>query len=232
MYRQQKFDRIIQMVGLKGFEDCFPRELSGGMRQRVSLARAMVADPMILFMDEPFSSLDSLTSESLRVEIARLWSQPDKKTRACVLVTHKFEEALQIANRIIILSSDPGKIYKIIEIHIPLPRNPNSPEYKEAEAILEKTFGEMHLSKAQSQYIAHQNVTKIGLEKIPNPALAGRNIQSSIQQTQENISAPTKVLSLVNISFSLIEGLLSILDQKNCKFRKTFFDHEPRNSIK
>ncbi|MES2615469.1 MAG: ABC transporter ATP-binding protein, partial [Bdellovibrionota bacterium] len=108
--QDDRIDKVIQMVGLKGFEDAYPRELSGGMRQRVSFARAMVADPMIMFMDEPFSALDPLTSESLRAELLRIWMQPERKIRAAVLVTHRFEEALQIADRIVILSSNPGTI--------------------------------------------------------------------------------------------------------------------------
>lgn len=183
--QDERIDKIIQMVGLKGFEDAFPRELSGGMRQRVSFARAMVGDPMILFMDEPFSALDPLTSESLRAELLRIWSKPDRKIRASVLVTHRFEEALQLADRIIILSSNPGTIFRTIEINLPRPRLPNSKNYLEIEDMLEKAFGKLHLDRN----IDHIEETKV----------------------DKNIPKTPRVKPLINTSLTLVEGLVSRL---------------------
>lgn len=216
-----RIDRIIQMVGLKGFEDAFPRELSGGMRQRVSLARAMVSDPMIMFMDEPFSALDPLTSESLRAELVRLWAQQERKIRSCVLVTHRFEEALQLADRILILSSNPGTIFRSIEIHLPRPRMPNSIEYKEIEEQLEKAFGQLHLDKvtdesefetiapeipALQRSIEIQNKNKIEISTID------KKEENDHKLNKQSIpSKPRRVKPLINTNLTLVEGLVSRL---------------------
>jgi NitT/TauT family transport system ATP-binding protein len=214
-----RIDRIIQMVGLKGFEDAFPRELSGGMRQRVSLARAMVSDPMIMFMDEPFSALDPLTSESLRAELVRLWAQPDRKIRSCVLVTHRFEEALQLADRILILSSNPGTIFRSIEINLPRPRMPNSIEYKEIEEQLEKAFGQLHLDKVTDDTDYEHTTHDIpALQKpieIPNKSntFSQDKILDDANKTVK-YSTPTKarrVKPLINTNLTLVEGLVSRL---------------------
>ncbi len=214
-----RIDRIIQMVGLKGFEDAFPRELSGGMRQRVSLARAMVSDPMIMFMDEPFSALDPLTSESLRAELVRLWAQPDRKIRSCVLVTHRFEEALQLADRILILSSNPGTIFRSIEINLPRPRMPNSIEYKEIEEQLEKAFGQLHLDKVtedtEYENIVPEILTIQKPSEIPNkaPLPVQGKILANDNKLIKNLS-PTKsrrVKPLINTNLTLVEGLVSRL---------------------
>ena len=216
--QNERIDKVIQMVGLKGFEDAYPRELSGGMRQRVSFARAMVADPMIMFMDEPFSALDPLTSESLRAELLRIWMQPERKIRATVLVTHRFEEALQLADRIIILSSNPGTIFKTIEIKLPYPRVPNSKEFIEIQEELEKSFGELHLDKVTDDHDfdnhthpthhKHINSTDQGhkLEELnaeKSPPEAGNKKSGSQKNRRTN--------PLINTSLTLVEGLVTRL---------------------
>ncbi|APJ03597.1 ATP-binding cassette domain-containing protein [Silvanigrella aquatica] len=217
-----RIDRIIQMVGLKGFEDAFPRELSGGMRQRVSLARAMVSDPMIMFMDEPFSALDPLTSESLRAELVRLWAQPDRKIRSCVLVTHRFEEALQLADRILILSSNPGTIFRSIEINLPRPRMPNSPEYKEIEEQLEKAFGQLHLDKVTDENEFENTTTDVQSRQ---KQIDNLNKNRMVISTHDKVSEPENKLTknnsptskqrrikpLINTNLTLVEGLVSRL---------------------
>lgn len=210
-----RIDRIIQMVGLKGFEDAFPRELSGGMKQRVSLARAMVSDPMIMFMDEPFSALDPLTSESLRAELVRIWAQPERKIRSCVLVTHRFEEALQIADRILILSSNPGTIFRSIEIKLPRPRMPNSLEYKEIEEQLEKAFGQLHLDKVtdDSEY-ENTNTDNLAL---PKQTESINKIKDKVSNEKNKLvkssssTKPRRVKPLINTNLTLVEGLVSRL---------------------
>lgn len=109
----------IDLVGLDGFETAYPKELSGGMQQRVGFARALVVEPEILFMDEPFSGLDILTAENLRSDLLELWIGNKIPTRAMLLVTHSIEEALFMADRIIILSKNPGKIKEEIPVTIP-----------------------------------------------------------------------------------------------------------------
>lgn len=215
----ERIDKVIQMVGLKGFEDAYPRELSGGMRQRVSFARAMVADPMIMFMDEPFSALDPLTSESLRAELLRIWMQSERKIRASVLVTHRFEEALQLADRIIILSSNPGTIFKTIDINLPYPRVQNSPEFMEIEEQLEKFFGQLHLDKVTDElefdHHAHQIQHKHASLHTHEHKLSEH--PSEKNQIQEHGSKKSfaqkagRIKPLINTSLTLVEGLITRL---------------------
>ena len=109
----------IDMIGLDGFEDAYPKELSGGMRQRVGFARALVVEPELLFMDEPFSALDVLTSANLRKELLELWQSKSMPTRAIVMVTHNIDEAVSMADRILVLGANPGRI------RVELPGLPN-----------------------------------------------------------------------------------------------------------
>lgn len=120
--RREKSLSIIQEVGLEGFEDAYPRELSGGMKQRVGIARALVIDPEILLMDEPFSSLDPLTAEALREEVLKVWSNKFTTPDVVIMVTHNVEEAVYLSDRIIILSHRPANVVKQVNIDIPRPR--------------------------------------------------------------------------------------------------------------
>jgi len=124
--RHERALKAIDMVGLDGFERAFPRELSGGMRQRVGFARAFVMQPDALFMDEPFSALDVLTSENLRGELMDLWIAKKLPTRAILIVTHNIEEAVQLADRVIIMSQNPGMVRTEIPIELPRPRERKS----------------------------------------------------------------------------------------------------------
>jgi len=121
--------KAIDMVGLDGFEGAFPRELSGGMRQRVGFARAFVMQPDALFMDEPMSALDVLTAENLRGELMELWTSKKLPTRAILIVTHNIEEAIQLADRVIILGQNPGVIRAEMPIELPHPRDRKSPSF-------------------------------------------------------------------------------------------------------
>jgi NitT/TauT family transport system ATP-binding protein len=119
---QEKSLRIIQEVGLEGFEDAYPRELSGGMKQRVGIARALVTDPEILLMDEPFSSLDPLTAGALREEVLKVWSNRSTTPDVVIMVTHSIEEAVYLSDRVIVLSYRPATVLNQIDIEIPRPR--------------------------------------------------------------------------------------------------------------
>ncbi len=120
--RQKKVAFYIAKVGLDGYEEAYPRELSGGMKQRVGLARALAVEPEVLLMDEPFSSLDVLTSINLRNELLDIWSDRDIPVNTVVMVTHIIEEAIELADRVLVLSSRPGRIAGDIKIDLPRPR--------------------------------------------------------------------------------------------------------------
>ncbi|MEO9362606.1 MAG: ABC transporter ATP-binding protein [Nitrososphaera sp.] len=120
--RRQKSLQIIQEVGLEGFEGAYPRELSGGMKQRVGIARALVIDPEILLMDEPFSALDPLTAESLREEVLRVWNNKFTTPEVVIMVTHNIEEAVYLSDRVLVMSHRPGTISHELHIDIPRPR--------------------------------------------------------------------------------------------------------------
>ena len=119
-------DRYISVTGLDGFQEAYPRELSGGMRQRVGLARALAVEPAVLLMDEPFSALDPLTAESLREEVLQLWRDPQLPPDAVLLVSHNIEEAIQLADRVIVLSRRPGHILAQVTVDLPRPRDRKS----------------------------------------------------------------------------------------------------------
>jgi NitT/TauT family transport system ATP-binding protein len=123
--------QAIDVIGLDGFESAYPKELSGGMRQRVGFARALVVQPKILLMDEPFSALDVLTAETLRTDLLDLWQEKRIPTKSILMVTHNIEEAVLMSDRILVLSSNPGRIAAEIAIPLPHPRNRLDPEFRE-----------------------------------------------------------------------------------------------------
>lgn len=121
--RRERALKAIDKIGMDGFESAYPKELSGGMRQRVGFARALVTEPALLLMDEPFSALDVLTAESLRNDLMELWHSPKNKMQAILFVTHNIEEAVLIADRIIVFGSNPGSIKGELKVDLPYPRN-------------------------------------------------------------------------------------------------------------
>jgi len=131
----------IDLVGLKGFEKTYPNELSGGMKQRVAVARALAVKPDIIFMDEPFGALDSLTRLQMRVELLRIWQQ-EKMT--ILFVTHDVDEALQLADRIVVMSPRPGRIAEIAPVRMSHPRDLGSPEYGRIKNRLYELLGVSH----------------------------------------------------------------------------------------
>jgi len=121
--------RYLSLVGLQEFEDFYPDELSGGMKQRVNLARSLSIAPEILLMDEPFSQLDPLTAENLRAELLDIWLSGLAPIKAIVLVTHDVIEAVYMADRIAILTSRPARVASIVDVNLPRPRNRLSPQF-------------------------------------------------------------------------------------------------------
>jgi NitT/TauT family transport system ATP-binding protein len=129
--RHKRALRIIDAVGLDGFETAYPKELSGGMKQRVGVARALVVEPEVLFMDEPFSALDVLTAETLRGELLELWLGHKIPTRAIFIVTHNIEEAVVLADRIIVLGRNPAHIHADFTVDLPHPRDRKAAKFIE-----------------------------------------------------------------------------------------------------
>jgi NitT/TauT family transport system ATP-binding protein len=129
--RHKRALRIIDAVGLDGFESAYPKELSGGMKQRVGVARALVVEPEVLFMDEPFSALDVLTAETLRGELLELWLNKKIPTRAIFIVTHNIEEAVILADRIIVLGRNPAHVHAEFQVDFAYPRDRKSPRFVE-----------------------------------------------------------------------------------------------------
>ena len=138
--RRQRAERAIDAIGLDGFESAYPKELSGGMRQRVGFARALVVEPDALLMDEPFSALDVLTAQNLRAELLRLWREKDFPTKAMLIVTHNIEEAVVLADRIFVLGANPGRIRTEIANGFPQPRNRHDESF---QALVDQIYGLM-----------------------------------------------------------------------------------------
>ncbi len=132
--------QAIDLIGLDGFESAYPRELSGGMRQRVGFARALVVHPNVLLMDEPFSALDVLTAETLRSDFLDLWGEGQLPIKAVLLVTHNIEEAVQMCDRMLIFSTNPGRVIGEIPVDLPHPRHAHDPRFR---ALVDRVYVEM-----------------------------------------------------------------------------------------
>src|SRR6516225_1892488 len=138
--RAKKASAAIELIGLSGFEGALPRELSGGMRQRVGIARALVIEPEVLLMDEAFSALDVLTGERLRDDILQLWGSGAMPTKAMLIVSHNIEEAVLMADRVLIFAADPGRVRFQLPIHLPRPRDVDSLEVR---ALIDEAYALM-----------------------------------------------------------------------------------------
>ncbi len=127
--RLKSAEKYIDIVGLNGFEDAYPKELSGGMKQRVGIARSLAVGPDLLCMDEPFSALDVLTAQGLRDELLTLWHHDEFPPSAVLMVTHNLEEAVYMADRVLIISQRPGRMVSDMAIELPRPRDRKTPEF-------------------------------------------------------------------------------------------------------
>jgi NitT/TauT family transport system ATP-binding protein len=139
--KRQVVEHYIEMVGLTGFGKAFPRELSGGMKQRVEIARAFAAEPDVLFMDEPFGALDYLTRMRLRAELIEIW-QRERKT--VLFVTHDVEEAVQLADRVVVMGKRPSRIRDLVSVEVPRPRDFDHPAGRRLKAHLLRVMGLDH----------------------------------------------------------------------------------------
>lgn len=139
--RRRRIARYIKLVGLEGFEKAYPHELSGGMKQRVEVARALAVDPDMLYLDEPFGALDSITRLVMRGELLRIW-RAEQKT--ILFVTHDIEESVQLADRVVVLTARPARIRRIVDIDLPHPRDLSSRRYLELRDGIFEEIGLAH----------------------------------------------------------------------------------------
>ncbi len=196
--QNQRLAKALETVGLGAYEYAYPRELSGGMKQRVGIARALIAEPEVLAMDEPFSALDVLTAETLRGEIGRLLADRDHPLRTMVFVTHNITEAVFLATRIVVMASNPGRVDVIVPNTLPYPRDPDSPEFKQ---IVERLHA----------ILTHTNLPD---QPAAAPADVGK-VVTRIDESRRRI-AP---VSLPYVTPGEVLGLLALLgDQPNDVF--------------
>ncbi len=163
--RGERALRAIDLIGLDGFESAYPKELSGGMRQRVGFARAIVTEPDALLMDEPFSALDVLTAENLRGELVKLWEGHGAPIKSILIVTHNIEEAVLLADRVLVLSSNPGRIRAELTVELPRPRDRHGPRF---EALVDTIYG---ILTGREQAAADTLEAEATAQAAPGPAV-------------------------------------------------------------
>lgn len=220
----------IDLIGLDGFEQAYPRELSGGMRQRVGIARALVVHPEVLLMDEPFSALDVLTAESLRTDLLELWTDGQLPIGAMVLVTHSIEEAVLMCDRVVVFSSKPGRIIADVAIDLPRPRDRSDERFA---ALVERLYSELvgapRADKAPKERDAlrkaplheHLPAVSIGLlsgllEALTAPPYSGRAdlpvLAATLQLEVDDLFPVADALQLLRFA-NLVDGDLIVTEQ-------------------
>ena len=168
--RAARAEAAIDLIGLGGYESAYPKELSGGMRQRVGLARALVVHPDLLLMDEPFSALDVLTAETLRTDLIDLWSEGKLPVKSMLMVTHNIEEAVLMCDRILVFSSNPGRVATELRVRFPHPRNRLDPAFRK---LVDDIYAVMTRRPAPRSSTALSPTEAVQLQPISSNLLAG-----------------------------------------------------------
>jgi NitT/TauT family transport system ATP-binding protein len=167
--RARRAEDAIALIGLAGFEGALPRELSGGMRQRVGIARALVTEPDVLLMDEAFSALDVLTGERLRDDILKLWRSGSMPTKAMLVVSHNIEEAVVMADRVLVFGSDPGRVRFQLAVQLPRPRDPDGAEVR---ALVDEVYALMTAGAARPGRAAEEPTPPQLTDRLPHADVA------------------------------------------------------------
>lgn len=214
--RRKRALKAIDVIGLDGFESAYPKELSGGMRQRVGFARALVVEPELLLMDEPFSALDVLTAENLRNDLLDLWQHKKMQTQCILLVTHDIEEAILMADRIFVFKSDPGSIQAELMVNLPYPREPQSNKFR---YMVDRIYTLMTISERERLILAKRARTKAEkafpdyayrLPEVNISELTGLLESMESHEKEERVDLPDLAEDLhldINSIFPLIEVL-------------------------
>ena len=168
--REKRGEAAIDLIGLGGYESAYPKELSGGMRQRVGLARALVVHPDLLLMDEPFSALDVLTAETLRTDLIDLWSEGKLPVKSVLMVTHNIEEAVLMCDRILVFSSNPGRVASELRVPFPHPRNRLDPAFRQ---MVDDIYALMTRRAAATRVAAAVPTMSIQLQPVSTNLMAG-----------------------------------------------------------
>lgn len=242
--REKRAERVIDMIGLSGFEGALPRELSGGMRQRVGIARALVVDPDVLLMDEAFSALDVLTGERLRDDILELWEEQQISTKAILVVSHNIQEAIMMADRVLIFASDPGRVKYEMRIDLPRPRDADSADVRQ---LVDEIYAVMTAGRLRSTGKTTEELDPIRLDhRLPDvdiglvegilerlmdePFLGHADLPQLAEETEltdEELLPAAEALAL--LEFAVLEGGDVNLTELGKKYVAA--EHEERQAI-
>ncbi len=229
MERRKKALEAIDLIGLAGFESAMPRELSGGMKQRVGFARALVVEPQVMLMDEPFSALDILTSDTLKNDFLDLWVAKKTNLKSVIIVTHSIEEAVMMADRVLILASNPGRVVSELKINLSRPRHAHTPEFQE---LVDQIYTKMseagkQIFEDKAKKIHEHDITQNLIYTSPNQlaALTG-TLAAPPYNGSGDLADLVKALQIKTFDVIHISEALSILkfatvNEGNIKLTKT-----------